>query len=66
MLPATAVKAHAKAIGAPWPYDSDKRKQFDEFKRRYKEANMTKLDEGGNDLKCMEAQLFPSVEAQAE
>ena len=60
------VKAHAKAIGAPWPYDSDKRKQFDEFKRRYKEANMTKLDEGGNDLKWMEAQLFPSAEAQAE
>ena len=42
-----------------------KRKQFDEF-RRYKEANMTKLDEGGNDLKWMEAQLFPSAEAQAE
>ena len=55
------VQAVATKAAIAWPYNTTKRPQFDEFKRRYQAAGITKLDERRRDIDWMEKALFPSA-----
>ena len=56
-----AMRLFAKTRGLTWPYSESKRSQFDEFKRRYTEVGISKLDEGGSTIDSFEKKLFPSI-----
>jgi hypothetical protein len=45
-----ALQSFAAHSNVSWPYNATKRQQFDEFKRRYVAASITKLDEGGHTI----------------
>ena len=55
------VQSFATKAAIAWPYNTTKRPEFDEFKRRYQAIGMNKLDEGGHDIDWMEKALFPSA-----
>ena len=54
------MRSYATTRAISWPYNESKRSQFDEFKRRYTELKISKLDEGGDTIDSFEKKLFPS------
>ena len=57
------LRAYASNVSVAWPYNESKLDQFNEFARRYALANVSRLNEMGNDIGWMRAELFPSAHA---
>ena len=53
------LRAYAANVSVAWPYASTKRAQFDAFKALYQANNVTQLNEPGQNISWLEAQLFP-------